>query len=107
MELWYDGSRQDDIQEGVNTMVKFADFSDAEQAIVGAIVERAINTGIYNDALTAEMDIAAVYVHCPLRLSDLVIADQFNFAHDLRGIQKHINRNTGELENFFLPRFAR
>lgn len=27
--------------------------------------------------------------------------------HDMRGILRHINRETGKLENFFLPRFAR
>lgn len=41
----------------------------------------------------------------PLRLSDLLQADDFNFAHDIFGIDRHINRATGKLENFFSPRF--
>lgn len=62
--------------------------------------------GIYDDALTAHMDISAVHAQCPLRLGDLRDADQFNFAHDMYGIQRHLNRQTGKLENLFLPRFA-
>ena len=88
-------------------MVQFAQFTDGERDLVSAIVERAVSAGIYNDPLDADMDISAVHVHCPLRLADLLAADQFNFSHDMRGILRHINRKTGKLENFFLPRFAR
>ncbi len=87
--------------------VQFAEFTDSERQIVRAIVDRAVNAGIYSDQLDVYMDISAVHVHCPLRLADLLAADQFNFNHDMRGIFRHINRQTGELENFFLPRFAR
>ena len=41
-----------------------------------------------------------------LRLNDLLNADDSNFAHDICGIQKNINRETREIENFFVPRFA-
>lgn len=88
-------------------MVQFADFTSGEREIVMMIVERAVDAGIYDDPLDADMDISAVYVHCPLRLFDLATADRFNFAHDMYGIKRHINRETGELEDFFLPRFAR
>jgi hypothetical protein len=107
MELWYDGSRQDDIQEGVNTMVKFAKFTKADHTTVIAIAKRAVDAGIYGKVLDVDMDISAVYFHCPLRLNDLLSADQFNFTHDLYGIKVHLNRQTGELEHHFLPRFAR
>lgn len=63
-------------------MVEFANFSTDEYKIVMAIVERAVKAGIYDDALDADMDISAVHVHCPLRLADLLAADNFNFAHD-------------------------
>lgn len=76
-------------------MVQFAEFTKEERATVMAIVDRAV-----------EEDISAVHFHCPLRLNDLLAADRFNFAHDMCGIQRHINRETGQLENFFLPRFA-
>lgn len=87
-------------------MVQFAQFTDRDRIIVDAIIDRAIGAGIYDDPLDVDMDISAVHKHCPLRLGDLMTADDFNFSHDMRGIQRHLNRKTGKLENFFLPRFA-
>jgi hypothetical protein len=56
-----------------------------------------------SDAL---MDVTACHANgCPLRLQEFLEADASNFAHDAFGIQRHINRDTGKLENFFLPRF--
>lgn len=87
-------------------MVQFANFTRDEYAIVVQIVDRAVALGIYDDAVDADMDISAVHATCPLRLADLLAADDFNFGHDMRGILRHLNRQTGGLENFFLPRFA-
>jgi hypothetical protein len=87
-------------------MVEFARFSDEESRIVDEIVARAVNAGIYDEPLDAAMDISAVHAHCPLRLAELRDADQFNFAHDMCGVRRHLNRKTGELGGFFLPRFA-
>lgn len=42
----------------------------------------------------------------PLRLHDLLAADDFNFAHDAFGIVRHMNHETGALEDFFSPRFS-
>ena len=88
-------------------MVRFAKFNKKEREIVTKIIDRALDAGIYNDALMAKMDISAVHAHCPLRLDDLLHADQFNFFHDLHGIKRHISRKTGLLEHFFLPLFSR
>jgi hypothetical protein len=33
-------------------------------------------------------------------------ADDFNFVHDLVGINKHLDRATGEFKDGFLPKFA-
>ena len=43
----------------------------------------------------------------PLDWDRLLAADDFNFMHDVCGISRHINRETGELEGFFLPRFTK
>ena len=52
------------------------------------------------------MDFTAVHVNgCPLRLNDLLEADDFNFMHDAFGICRHLNRETGALENHFSPRY--
>lgn len=54
------------------------------------------------------MDIIAVHRNgCPLRLAELLAADDFNFAHDVFGIRRHLDRTTGQLRNCFVPRFAR
>jgi hypothetical protein len=37
----------------------------------------------------------------------LYSADDFNFAHDVGGIHRHMNRETGELGGCFLPRFTK
>ena len=59
------------------------------------------------DRMSLTMDITATHGNgCPLRLGELLEADALNFAHDIAGIRFHINRETGRLEGFFLPRFA-
>lgn len=74
-------------------------------------VERCGNTGrlrrVRVTPLDIQMDVTAT--HCngnPLRLDDLLAADDFNFAHDIYGIRRHLNRGTGKLENCFSPRFS-
>lgn len=86
--------------------VKFAEFSKEEQEIVDRIVERALPLLPHRSPLDIQMDISAVHARNPLRLADMVEADDFNFAHDIGGITRHLNRETGKLENFFLPRFT-
>lgn len=63
---------------------------------------------VYSNVLAMSMDITAVHLNgCPLRLSELRNADDSNFYHDLYGIASNINRETGKLENCFLPRYSR
>ncbi len=52
------------------------------------------------------MDLEAVHDSVGLRLDELLDADDFNFAHDVVGIAKHLNRETKQLEDCFLPRFS-
>ena len=57
--------------------------------------------------LDASMDIAACHLNgCPLRLKDLLAADDGNFAHDVFGIRQYIDRNTGKLQGCFDPRYS-
>ena len=56
--------------------------------------------------LAIAMDIDCVHARHPLRIEELLAADDANFTHDVFGIMKHLNRETGELENFFVPRFT-
>ena len=52
------------------------------------------------------MDLDAAHKHVPMDLPRLLAADPFEFAHDLLGIWEHMNRDTGLLENCFLPRHS-
>ncbi len=59
------------------------------------------------DVMTITLFIAAAHANgCPLKLQELLDADNFNFAHDVFGICRHLDQETGEIEHF-LPRFAR
>ena len=58
--------------------------------------------------LSTRMDLSAVHANgCPLDLERLKEADDVNFLHDVVGIDQHLNRDTGQLGNCFLPRFAK
>ena len=88
------------------------DCPESERKVCRAIARRArdllLDLGVDRPALDIDMDIVAT--HCngnPLRLNDLLGADDFNLLHDVSGIARHLNRETGKLEGFFSPRFSR
>jgi hypothetical protein len=94
-----------------DSMVDFATLTDEERVVVGKIIERAQamwrGFGLRPPSkLNLTMDICAVHARMPLRLAEWLEADDFNFSHDIGGIVKHMNRQTGELEGFFVPRFC-
>lgn len=80
--------------------------------LISDIVDRAIELEFKWHAtdpsapLDLQMDITAVHCNgCPLALRRLLNADDFNFSHDVFGIKQYINRNTGQLMDYFSPRF--
>lgn len=89
----------------------FARFTAEEQEYVDAIVDRAVrlfrSVGLRRAPIDVRMDLSAVHARIPLRLAEMAQADDFNFTHDIGGIAKHLNRETGGLEDFFVPRYAR
>lgn len=91
-------------------MIEFAKFSEEEALAVGKIIARARQlfgkVGMSRTDLEIRMDLSAVHEHTPLRLAELAEAGDFDFAHDIAGIYRHLNRKTGKLENCFVPRFA-
>lgn len=93
----------------MKNQIKF-DASKFEMEIIIKIAQRAVAMAKkygstdyrMQDAL---MDIEAC--HCngnALELDRLLAADDLNFSHDVFGIRRHLNRRTGELENYFVPR---
>lgn len=84
--------------------------STTDRAIIKQIVDRAValakkNGAIVFDSQSIKMDITATHANGnPLRLQDLLVAPDFDFAHDIYGIHRHLNRKTGKLMNCFSPR---
>lgn len=91
-------------------------LSEIDSATIGLIADRALKMAkkhakgspmANRDKMDWRMDITACHnMGCKLKLRDLARADDFNFAHDVFGIARHLNRETGKLEDHFLPRFS-
>lgn len=86
--------------------IKFAATYEETLAII-AIVTRAAELGLpWIDSQTA-MDLDACHSNgCPMDFDALLRAPEMDFTHDLAGIAKYLNRETGRLENCFWPRYA-
>ncbi len=86
--------------------------SREDHQLIGKIADRFISIASGNepektDRLSLVMDLTACHANgCKLRLTDLLDADTTNFLHDVCGIRRHIDRETGELMDCFRPRFA-
>lgn len=63
--------------------------------------------GVKYEHIDAMMDVEAAHAVCALDLDALLAADDGNFRHDVFGIRRHLNRQTKQIEDCFLPRFAR
>lgn len=92
------------------TPVSFEVSAD-DGALISRIALRAArwarDHGGFWSVLDASMDVTAAHANgCPLRLADLLDADDSNFAHDVFGIRRYIDRNTGHIVGGFWPRFA-
>lgn len=86
--------------------INWGKISKQNSLLINHCVKRIVRRNPEIDATTMTMDLSAVHISCPLDLLGLLGADDFNFAHDMFGIRRHMNRDTGKLENCFLPRCA-
>lgn len=79
-----------------------------EYLLIARIADRALRmvpTLVRNVFL---MDLTACHANgCPLDLEKMLTARDFDFAHDVLGISRHISRKTGRLKHHFFPRCAR
>lgn len=85
--------------------------SKHEDQIIFAIADRAVleaaDLGVDIDRMTVAMDLLACHCcGCPLDLYGLLTAKLPDFCHDVFGINKYLDRETGELTECFLPRYA-
>lgn len=90
--------------------IKMAHWSKEDEREVSHAIERAremfAKFGHKLDVLSLRMDLAAVNAVIPLDFSKLANFDNFNLSHDVGGIIKHMDRETGDLRDCFVPRCA-
>jgi len=85
--------------------------SRAEVVLISKIAMRARamaeDAGIQCEQMDVLMDIEACHCNgCPLKLEELLAAGDGDFGHDVFGIRRFIDRETGQLGGQFLPRFS-
>lgn len=88
------------------------DASMMERKAARSIATRAkaiyAENGVKRDRYDIEMDLIATHANgCPLDLARMAEADDFNLMHDVGGIGRHLDRDTGKLTGHFRPRFTR
>lgn len=84
------------------------DCSLEETAIIEKIAARAICLNAASDKTDCCLDVTVTHMNgCPLDLEKLLGFDDFSFLHDILGINSHLDHETGELKDFFLPRCAK
>lgn len=72
-----------------------------------AIAERAEEKALLHfGRLSLMMDLEIATAEFDLRVGELLKADDFNFAHDIIGIQNHIDRESKTFRDFFRPRYS-
>lgn len=79
--------------------------------LVGKIADRAVELyagfGIKIERLTVLLDVLTVHDKVQrLRLDSLLATDDANFAHDISGINHHLDRDRYALTQGFRPRFS-
>lgn len=84
---------------------------DEATALIAKIADRAVSVyakhSIRIDRQDVLLDLLAVHFKAvPLRLADLLAADDVNFLHDVGGMNRHLDRNTYQLRDSWSPRYA-
>lgn len=95
------------------------DTTPTEASQIAAIADRYLSLighdGQQHMRLDIQMDLTACHLNgCPLRLQDMMEGTDFGLAHDVQGIQDHLDRTTGRLRGLdsdpdtpaFSPRFS-
>jgi len=88
------------------------DIPDDAYEHLDRIIERVEGLCVENkmaipDLASLRMDLMACHANgTPLDWQRLRSADPFNLGHDVFGIMKHLDRETGKLTGHFRPRFA-
>lgn len=87
------------------------EITKKDRALILKIVDRIMARDKTNylglERCSVSMDITAAHANgCPMDLARWLGAVNFEFDHDAFGIMEHLDRETGELTDCFLPRYA-
>lgn len=77
-----------------------------EYATIGRIVDRAMKVYPEGDRMSLMMSLEACTILCPMDWEGLEKAKGSDLGHDVFGIDRYIDKETGELTECFLPRYA-
>ena len=86
------------------------DLPAADSELMDKVMDRVKRHGITESdrLLNVHMSLTACHLNgTPLDLQKLLDFDDFDFVHDVTGIDAHTSRVTGKLTGWFLPRCAR
>lgn len=90
--------------------MKFSHLTEREQDLLDEIADR-VKAVLPYTRLSRFMitnDVGNLHLNgCPLDLEAMAKGRATDLVHDVFGIHRHFNRKTGQLENCFLPRFAK
>jgi hypothetical protein len=86
--------------------IDWGKLTDKEMTTIRKIVKRAAELEKFRK-MDAIMDIGAAHLSCHLDLEKFLAFDNFSFFHDFTGIRNCLDRETGELKSFFVPRCAK
>lgn len=81
--------------------------TEADNDFITWIMDRAMISPEFMgdpDRMTLRMDLEVAHFDIPLDLPRLLDFKEYDFWHDIVGIRSHLNRDSGVLENCFLPR---
>ena len=82
-------------------------LSKEEYALCNQIAERSVKVCGF-DKCTAFMDITICHSEArEMKLEELLKAPLADFAHDMFGINQHLDHDTHKLTDCFLPRYAK
>ena len=86
------------------------EMSNDDVFLIGRIAKRAallaMDCGNEIEAWQFELCLTESHELCPLKLSELFEANDGNFAHDVFGLWQHLDRETGQIKDCFLPRYT-
>jgi hypothetical protein len=92
-------------------MINWGKLTKEGLELIGKITKRAFSDipalATISNTQDLQMDISAAHISSCMNLKKFLRFDDLNFNHDIFGIIRHIDRQTGTLTDCFLPRCSK